>query len=872
MASFDQPQRSEAAPSWNGFRVATFAGQHDSHIDSGEDYRTIDLASIFEGKPQSKQKMAGNAFLASGYCSYDARSHQAQREHGSFVVLVGDIDKGDLSIDTIKAATERFADGSAWFVYSSAHSRDGDRRWRVVLPLSAPIAFAEWFDAQTAFFTFLESAGIPMDHALSRAGQPVYLPNVPYAYKDGTPLRGADGEPIYYQSDSSGLDVPGLDITRGIVASGIASIKQKRAADDREREFVRRAAADRHASRPRADGANIIETFNASTSLATMLDACGYEQSPRSPEDWRSPMQTGDTYATRIIEGKWVSLSASDAAAGVGSAHLAGCYGDAYDLYVHFKHGGDHKSAYRELGREQRGHNVLQGNFRADGGDPGWQEMPDWVHQGGSEPDYEAQAMLRQSTPDIDHGADSMAIPDPARVVATPYAWRDPATIKPREWVYGRSIQRGHVRAILAPGAAGKTILSVGEALAMATGRNLLGQEVPGGPKRVWLWNLEDDAEELARIIQAACKHWSIGPEHIRDHLFVDSALEGATLKLATSTVSAGLVINRPLVAALTDEMLGREIDYLHVDPFVSSHAANENDNMEIDTIAKEWAMVAKNAKAGVGLAHHVSKAGAAEVTALSGRGAVSLINACRSVMVLNRMSEEEARMWGIEDERRRRFFRVYDDKNNRAPPSDKSDWYTMASVSLGNGANDDGDNMGVVIPWSPPDAFENVTAGDLLAIQQQVASRTEANRFRADVQASAWVGKVVADHLGLSAESSVKADRAKINKLLGTWFATGALIKVEGKDSKSNDRTFVEVGTWALQDVPPTSTGEVGAGREGEGPTRPHPTCPPTGAGVGTGGPLAEIGGGENLGGGGFVEGNPALGPAPRDMTRTVF
>ena len=119
-------------------------------------------------------------------------------------------------------------------------------------------------------------------------------------------------------------------------------------------------------------------------------------------------------------------------------------------------------------------------------------------------------------TPLIGGGAQKPKL-EPVKVVATPYVWRDPTTIKPREWVYGRSIQRGHVRAILAPGAAGKTILSVGEALAMATGRNLLGQEVPGGPKRVWLWNLEDDAEELARIIQAACKHWSIGPEHIRD-------------------------------------------------------------------------------------------------------------------------------------------------------------------------------------------------------------------------------------------------------------------------------------------------------------------------------------------------------------------
>ena len=302
----------------------------------------------------------------------------------------------------------------------------------------------------------------------------------------------------------------------------------------------------------------------------------------------------------------------------------------------------------------------------------------------------------------------------------------------------------------------------------MATRRNLLGQEVPGGPKRVWLWNLEDDGEELARIIQAACKHWSIGPEHIRDHLFVDSALEGAVLKLATSTSAAGLTINRPLVEALTEEITAHGIDYLHVDPFGSSHAANENDNMEIDTIAKEWAMVAKNAKAGTGLAHHVSKAGAAEVTALSGRGAVALINACRSVMVLNRMSEDEARMWGIEDERRRRFFRVYDDKNTRASPSDKSDWYTMASVSLGNGADvfDEGDSMGVVIPWSPPDAFEGVTADHLITVQRQVDAKAGASRLRADSQAKAWVGKVVAEVFGLSAESSVKADRARINKM----------------------------------------------------------------------------------------------------------
>ena len=80
--------------------------------------------------------------------------------------------------------------------------------------------------------------------------------------------------------------------------------------------------------------------------------------------------------------------------------------------------------------------------------------------------------------------------PERPLVSATPYIWRDPETIPAREWVYGRHIQRGHVRGLVAQGGAGKTILSVGEALSMVTGRPLLGHAVPGGPKRVWPWNL----------------------------------------------------------------------------------------------------------------------------------------------------------------------------------------------------------------------------------------------------------------------------------------------------------------------------------------------------------------------------------------------
>lgn len=451
------------------------------------------------------------------------------------------------------------------------------------------------------------------------------------------------------------------------------------------------------------------------------------------------------------------------------------------------------------------------------------------------------------------------SVPEAVTVNATPYVYRDPTTIKPREWVYGRSIQRGHLRAVVAQGAAGKTILSVGEALAMVTGRNLLGQEVPGGPKRVWLWNLEDDAEELSRIIQAACKHWDISAADIGGRLFVDSALDGAILKLATSTAAEGFMINRPLVAALTDEMIARGIDYLHVDPFVSSHSANESDNMEVDAIAKEWALVGKNANAAIGLAHHVSKAGAAEATALSARGAVALINACRSVLVLNRMSEEEAKRYGIEDEKRRRYFRVYDDKNNRAPPSDKSDWFTMASVSLGNGVNDEGDNMGVVLPWSPPDAFENVTTDHLRRVQEAVA----AGQYKAHHSAADWVGNAVADVLGMNIND--KGDKAKIVRMVSTWTANDALRVEERKDQNRQMKKFVVVGRAVddLSATPAPGVASQGVAAELSSATL-HPS-PCKGGGVA----IADSEGGKTDR---YVAGNPALGRMERDLGRGVF
>lgn len=381
---------------------------------------------------------------------------------------------------------------------------------------------------------------------------------------------------------------------------------------------------------------------------------------------------------------------------------------------------------------------------------------------------------------------------------ATPYAWREPTSIPPRDWIYGRQILRGHLGAVIAPGAAGKTTLIVGMALAMATGRNLLGKTVWGGPKRVWLWNLEDSSEEMSRSIQAACKHYNIQASELEGQLFVDTGLDGATLSLARSAAADGLVMNQALAEQLTCELTERRIDFLSLDPFVSAHGVNESDNGEIDAVAKQLASIASASRTAINVSHHTSKAGAVDTTALSARGAVALINACRSALTINRMSEEEGARFGIEGEERRSYFRAYDDKNNRAPPASESDWYRLISVDLENGGSLGGDTVGVAVPWSPPDAFEGLTGEHLLRVQQAI----HAGEWRDHHSSPTWVGLAVAEVLGLNLDR--KADKSRILQLLKTWKSEGALSVVEDKDERRKWVKFVKVRRWQNDAAPP--------------------------------------------------------------------
>lgn len=216
----------------------------------------------------------------------------------------------------------------------------------------------------------------------------------------------------------------------------------------------------------------------------------------------------------------------------------------------------------------------------------------------------------------------------------------------------------------------------------------------------------------------------------------------------------------------------------------------------------------------------------------------------------------------------------MQDDKSNRAPAAD-AEWFRIASQDVGNSTGPDdpygdyGDNVGVVIRWTPPDAFEGLTSDHLLRVQRHI----DGGSWKESVQAKEWVGYAVAEVLGLDAGKGDHSDRKRIGRLVRTWINNGALVVVNRRDPvKREDKPFVEVGQWADQAGAPLSQGGAVEVGQGGAPQAPRPTSAPLGEVGGAGVARACEKVGQSGADAPFVAGNPALGPVQRDLSKAVF
>jgi hypothetical protein len=267
------------------------------------------------------------------------------------------------------------------------------------------------------------------------------------------------------------------------------------------------------------------------------------------------------------------------------------------------------------------------------------------------------------------------------------YEPRDPHKIPRRQWLHAKHYIRGEVVMTVAPGAGGKTALGICNAIEMITGKGLIGPPPVGGPYRVAYWTGEETDDELDRRIAAVCIYHEIDQEKLRGYLIRGSKLTRGR-RLARIGKKGNVVLDSKLLVEIERLIIELKIDCLILDPLVSFNAVPENSH-EMEQVISILKVLAERTNIAIELIHHTRKSGAGQfggdVTADDSRGSGAIINAARSVRLLNRISTADAEKVGIAPEERWQYVRIDRGKPNLTPPG-KATWVRLVSVDLMNG------------------------------------------------------------------------------------------------------------------------------------------------------------------------------------------
>ncbi|WP_368667784.1 AAA family ATPase, partial [Magnetospirillum sp. SS-4] len=125
---------------------------------------------------------------------------------------------------------------------------------------------------------------------------------------------------------------------------------------------------------------------------------------------------------------------------------------------------------------------------------------------------------------------------------------------------------------------------------------------------------------------------------------------------------SAGNVLRRPDVDACIEHVRRHAIGVLVVDPFVETHAANENSNDQMKAVAAMFREIAQKGDCSVLLVHHTAKPPQGSSDGHAGnmntaRGASALPGIARVVQTLFSMSPSDAEKLNVSAENRHRYI-----------------------------------------------------------------------------------------------------------------------------------------------------------------------------------------------------------------------
>jgi hypothetical protein len=354
--------------------------------------------------------------------------------------------------------------------------------------------------------------------------------------------------------------------------------------------------------------------------------------------------------------------------------------------------------------------------------------------------------------------------------------------LKPRRWVYGKLLVRGHVSCFAGNGGTGKTSLALAVAMSVATGRSLIAEDDDDYHRvhkqgAALYFNLEDPLDEMKLRLAAEVRHRAINKADLDHKLYLASGRDHPLC--VASLDKAGRVLRHDIAPAVA--LLRRlGIIALTIDPLVNAHAVDGNRNDYLAVVVDQFRRIADQADCAILIVHHFRKGGQAGDVE-SSLGAVTLTNSCRVVETVTTMSEADATALGVAPNRRRSYVRKDNAKLNLSAAPTESDWYEFQSVGLGNGDADypDGDSIGVLTRWQPASPMFGVAWTQVGAVLDAIEAGVDGEYHSGSVKSVRWAGNLMMTHMQIS------DGQAKV--VLKEWLDQGVL-KADKYQSKERD------------------------------------------------------------------------------------
>jgi hypothetical protein len=277
--------------------------------------------------------------------------------------------------------------------------------------------------------------------------------------------------------------------------------------------------------------------------------------------------------------------------------------------------------------------------------------------------------------------------------LAPPFVMFDPVELPEIPWVIENFIARRTNVLLVGPGGASKSTYQMQVMVALVTGRG----EICGYPihrrQRVWLWNQEDDKNQmwlrLASIKQAFDVSWDDLRDENGDFMFrMESGLENPlSLVERDRNAPSGFKPGKNMPSLIASVKKFRA-DLVSLDPFVSLHWAPEKENTELRAVMQVLATIGVECDCGVLISHHTPKDVASNKGGFAGnvnaaRGGSSIADAARGTVTLVGMSEDE-KNWKIPaGESHSRYVRLDDARMSLCPMRDEPWWFKRESVHV---------------------------------------------------------------------------------------------------------------------------------------------------------------------------------------------